>query len=420
MGIFDLFKKHRKPVEEALTDVPTNNLEQGGQAEKAITEGSSSEEQASPKSTMTQEKMTEGNTSKTKKAKVYNLIIVDESGSMSHLRQATLSGINETISTIRSAQKEFAETQSHFLTLVTFDSGSNREDVRTVINRAPITQVSDFNDYQPNGCTPLYDAMGESLTNLEKYVSNDSSASVVVTVLTDGLENASREWTAPLLRRLIERLKEKGWSFAYMGSAHNVKEVTDLLSIDNVMEFSHNQTGACDTWRRERGAKFHYFSKLNRMMADADDFSQEELAARKCQMAREYYNPRVTPSRVTSLAENEVFVFGSNKEGFHSGGASAIAMQRFGAVWGQSEGLQGRSYAIPTVAELSEVKAAVERFTEFAKQNPESRFLVTAVGCSSVGYSPYQIAPLFRECIKLENVALPAEFWKELGLNVDY
>lgn len=420
MSFLNFFKKHHKSVEEDLTNAPTDNVEQSGLSEETVTESDNSAVESSPESTMTQEEMTEGNTSKTKKAKVYNLIIVDESGSMSHLRQATLSGINETISTIRSAQKEFAKTQSHFLTLVTFDSGSNPEDVRTVINRAPITQVADFNDYQPNGCTPLYDAMGESLTNLEKYVGNDSSASVVVTVLTDGLENASREWTAPLLRRLIERLKEKGWSFAYMGSAHNVKEVTDLLSIDNVMEFSHNQTGACDTWRRERGAKFHYFSKLNRMMADADDFSQEELAARKCQMAREYYNPRVTPNYITSLAEGEIFVFGSNKEGFHSGGASAIAMQHFGAVWGQSEGLQGRSYAIPTVAELSEVKAAIERFTEFAKQNPESRFLVTAVGCGSAGFSPSQIAPLFRECIELENVALPAEFWKELGLDVSY
>ena len=59
------------------------------------------------------------------KAKIFNLIIVDESGSMSHLREATLSGINETISSIRSAQEEFAKTQEHTLTLVTFDSGAN-------------------------------------------------------------------------------------------------------------------------------------------------------------------------------------------------------------------------------------------------------------------------------------------------------
>ncbi len=99
------------------------------------------------------------------KAHIYNLIIVDESGSMSHLREATLSGINETINTIRSAQEEFAETQEHRLTLVTFDSGANRPDVRTMIDNQPIAEVREFSDYMPHGWTPLYDAMGQSLTN---------------------------------------------------------------------------------------------------------------------------------------------------------------------------------------------------------------------------------------------------------------
>lgn len=156
------------------------------------------------------------------KAHIYNLIIVDESGSMSHLREATLSGINETIGTIRNAQKEFGETQAHNLTLVTFDSDSNRPDVRTLIDCQPIEQIGDFKDYMPNGCTPLYDAMGQSLTRLHNRIKKDADASAVVTVLTDGLENASREWRADALRRLIEQLKEEGWSFSYMGSAHNV------------------------------------------------------------------------------------------------------------------------------------------------------------------------------------------------------
>lgn len=109
------------------------------------------------------------------KARIYNLIIVDESGSMSHLREATLSGINETISTIRSAQEEFMTTQEHTLTLVTFDSGSNRPDVRTMIDNQPISGVIDFKDYMPNGCTPLYDAMGQSLTLLHREQSNNVS-----------------------------------------------------------------------------------------------------------------------------------------------------------------------------------------------------------------------------------------------------
>lgn len=110
---------------------------------------------------------------KNEKARIYNLIIVDESGSMSGLRDATLSGINETINTIRNAQEEFLATQEHTLTLVTFDSGSNRPDVRTMIDNLPISKVNDFTDYMPSGCTPLYDAMGQSLTRLHGQIKDE-------------------------------------------------------------------------------------------------------------------------------------------------------------------------------------------------------------------------------------------------------
>lgn len=270
--------------------------------------------------TSKEEKVTEqsGNNSDSKenkindKARIYNLIIVDESGSMSHLRESTLSGINETISTIRSAQEEFVTTQEHTLTLVTFDSGSNRPDVRTMIDNQPISGVKDFKDYMPNGCTPLYDAMGQSLTHLHDRIKEDKDATAVVTVLTDGLENASREWDAAGLRRLIEQLKSEGWSFAYMGSAHNVKEVTDLLSIENVVEFSHGDLGAGSTWGRERSSRRAYYEKMNMMYSEERSMSREEMLERKRRYAKEYYGPRVSPDRIDHLEENEIFVFGSN------------------------------------------------------------------------------------------------------------
>ena len=193
------------------------------------------------------------------KAIIYNLIIVDESGSMSHLRNATLSGINETISTIRSAQQEFETTQQHMLTLVTFDSGARRPTVRTIIDTKPIQDVVDFCDYTPQGCTPLYDAMGQSLTTLRGKIKDNKDATALVTVLTDGMENASCEWDAARLSSLIQELKGEGWSFSYMGSAHNVKEVTDLLHIENVVEFSHDVCGAANTWDRERASRREYF-----------------------------------------------------------------------------------------------------------------------------------------------------------------
>ena len=352
------------------------------------------------------------------KARIYNLIIVDESGSMSHLRESTLSGINETISTIHSAQEEFAATQKHTLTLVTFDSGSNRPDVRTMIDNQPISEVKEFKDYMPNGCTPLYDAMGQSLTHLHDRIKDDKDATAVVTVLTDGLENASREWDAAGLRRLIEQLKSEGWSFAYMGSAHNVKEVTDLLSIENVVEFSHNNLGAGSTWGRERSSRRAYYEKMNRMYEEERSMSREEMLERKRQYAKEYYGPRVSNDRIDHLEENEIFVFGSNASGYHGGGAAAYAMRKFGAVWGKGEGLQGQSYAIPTMEGIAEMSEAIKRFTSFAAEHSELRFLVTRVGCGVAGYSASQIAPLFKECIPLENVALPSDFWDVLGLKM--
>ena len=353
------------------------------------------------------------------KAHIYNLIIVDESGSMSHLREVTLSGINETIGTIRNAQKEFGETQEQNLTLVTFDSDSNRPDVRTLIDCQPINEVGEFKDYMPNGCTPLYDAMGQSLTRLHNKIKKDADASAVVTVLTDGLENASREWRADSLRRLIEQLKEEGWSFSYMGSAHNVKEVTDLLSIENVVEFSHDDLGAGSTWGRERSSRRAYYQKMNAMYRGEAILSVEDRMERKRQFAREYYGPRVAPDNIKSLESNEIFVFGSNAGGYHGGGAAAFAMHRFGAIWGQGEGLQGQSYAIPTMEGIESMRAAIDRFTQFADQHPELRFLVTRVGCGIAGYSVREVAPLFKGCISLENVALPSDFWDVLGLKLD-
>jgi hypothetical protein len=107
------------------------------------------------------------------KNKIYNLVIVDESGSMGFLREATLSGINETIGTIRSAQNEFADTQEHFLTLVSFNAIAGHADVRTLINCRPIGEIGeDFSDYHPHGCTPLYDAMGHTVREVAPLFSD--------------------------------------------------------------------------------------------------------------------------------------------------------------------------------------------------------------------------------------------------------
>ena len=411
--LFNRFSKLQPSLAETGTNEQNRVDDEHEKEENKVKESNSSihEEEVTKKE---EKKKSDG------RAHIYNLIIVDESGSMSHLREVTLSGINETIGTIRNAQKEFAQTQVHTLTLVTFDTDSNRPAVRTMIDNEPIANVKKFRDYMPNGCTPLYDAMGQSLTRLHTLIKGDVDASAVVTVLTDGLENASREWNAQSLRKLIEQLKQEGWSFSYMGSAHDVKEVTDLLSIENVVEFSHDQLGAGNTWGRERSSRRAYYQKMSDTYSMRETLSDEEIMAEKRRYAKEYYGPRVTPQMIRQLGENEIFVFGSNANGYHRGGAAAFAMREFGAVWGQGEGLQGKSYAVPTTEGMGQLREAVNRFTAFADQHQELRFLVTMIGCGNAGYSPRDIAPLFKGCIDLENVALPIEFWSVLGLKMGF
>lgn len=123
---------------------------------------------------------------------------------------------------------------------------------------------------------------------------------------------------------------------------------------------------------------------------------------------------RITPSQINVLESNEIFVFGSNAQGAHGGGAAYFAMQRFGAVWGIGEGLQGQSYAIPTMEGLESLAGAIYRFTSFAREHKELDFFVTAIGCGIAGYTPEDIAPLFfkLKTPSLLNTFFPVSFWK--------
>lgn len=121
---------------------------------------------------------------------------------------------------------------------------------------------------------------------------------------------------------------------------------------------------------------------------------------------------RTSAGRIEQLAENEIFVFGSNLAGMHGGGAARLARIRWGAVMGQGVGLQGRTYAIPTMQGGPEtIKPYVDEFIAFAKAHPGLRFLVTEIGCGIAGFTPSQIAPLFAGAADVPNILLPARFW---------
>ena len=120
---------------------------------------------------------------------------------------------------------------------------------------------------------------------------------------------------------------------------------------------------------------------------------------------------RTTPEFITELQPGEIFVFGSNLQGMHGGGAARVAYRNFGAVMGQGVGLQGQSYAIPTMqGGVETIRPYVDEFIAFAKEHPELTFLVTRIGCGIAGFTDEEIAPLFAEAQSVDNIVLP-EGW---------
>lgn len=123
------------------------------------------------------------------------------------------------------------------------------------------------------------------------------------------------------------------------------------------------------------------------------------------------YNRKFTPDWITHLADNEIFVFGSNLSGSHGGGAALLAFRQFGAVWGQGVGLQGKSYGIPTMhGGVDAIQPYVDEFIAFAQSRPDLTFFVTQIGCGIAGFAVSEIAPLFTKALDVENILLPRQF----------
>lgn len=191
------------------------------------------------------------------KQKVFNLIILDESGSMSAIEEQAVSGLNETLQTISKAQSKHEE-QEHYVSFVTF----NTNGIRIVMDRMQIDgdKALKWTDYNPDACTPLFDAMGESINRLKKYVKDEDV--VLVTIITDGMENASREFTGKDIKRLVSEMKERGWVFAYIGTNQDVDAVADSMGIKSRMNYEYLQTGADEMFNLEHCRRSVFYSKL--------------------------------------------------------------------------------------------------------------------------------------------------------------
>lgn len=194
------------------------------------------------------------------KTTIYNLIILDESGSMSSIKSATIRGFNQTLHTIKEASQTFDE-QQHLVSLITFGGT-----IRTIFDTVPVEKVKTLNPktYAPNGMTPLFDAIGKSVNDLKLTLKKEESNAVLVTILTDGEENASHAFCAEEIEQLIRDCKEYGWVFTYIGANHDVVGSARQLSIDNVMEFVADEEGTTTMNEKVNYCKKQFYRKLNK------------------------------------------------------------------------------------------------------------------------------------------------------------
>lgn len=223
-----------------------------------------------------------------KKTKVYNVIIMDRSGSMWEIQKPAIMGYNEVLGGVKAAATKFAETQKQFMTLVLFDS-SSIDEVYWNANPADAAILTE-ETYVPGACTPLYDAVGRTLTKLEKELKGDDNHSVVVTIITDGYENDSHEYNLTAVKSLIEHLKKEGWSFAYMGTDHDVEGVTVSLSITNVVKFEKTEAETLKSFKKERHAREMWSHKMDAFNRATPCATMEERVCFNAELADEYYD----------------------------------------------------------------------------------------------------------------------------------
>ena len=205
--------------------------------------------------------------------KVYNLIILDESGSMETIKKATISGFNELVQTIKGIEKMFPE-QQHFISFITF----NGFGIKTHLDKQAVSTLNRIDEkiYQPSSMTPLYDAIALSVLKLRIDVAGQENTDVLVTILTDGEENASKEFTGRQVKAIINEQKERGWTFTYIGANHDVEKVALNLSITNTMRFEANDADVEKMFAKERQSRIFYSEKIRNKEDKLENFYKEQ------------------------------------------------------------------------------------------------------------------------------------------------
>lgn len=184
------------------------------------------------------------------KTKIYNVVIIDESGSMSFLTDNVIKGYNDLLGEIKKTQVKNKEMQEHLITLVLFDDPNN---IKLISDKADLLMANELSreTYKPRGCTALFDAIGTTLTPLETVVDSDEDGIGIVTIITDGYENSSMKFSGADIYKLIGRLREKGWDFNFMGAGADFQETASRMNIVNASQWEASVTGTARMFARE-------------------------------------------------------------------------------------------------------------------------------------------------------------------------
>lgn len=206
--------------------------------------------------------------------RVINLIIADESGSMSVIRDTTLAGLNETITTCQKMQEKFP-TMEQRITLITFDSNHTK----VIFDNIPALEAKPLSrkDYVPGAATPLYDAIGQAIT--KTYAQTEKTDNVLVTILTDGEENSSTEFDLKMVKRLIDKQKEQGWTFTFIGTDDlDVEGMAHEMGIKSFLSFSRNCESTSKMFSKDRASRAIFCSRTFRdeRIDDAKYFVEED------------------------------------------------------------------------------------------------------------------------------------------------
>lgn len=204
-----------------------------------------------------------------KKKLIHNLIILDESGSMLSIKDLIISGFNETVETIKGSQKKFPD-QEHLVSFLSFNSMEKK-----LIHYAePVVALKKINQkiYRPNATTPLLDALGFAINKVRVDLPK-KDYHVLVTILTDGLENASREYSWDAIKKMIEELKRQNWTFTYIGTDHDLEYISAGLAIDHTLYFDKNEEGVKNMFMKEQAARRAFYANIDKGKEDEEEYS---------------------------------------------------------------------------------------------------------------------------------------------------